>query len=120
MNLNGDHICRRQWDNYERRQRHLERVVRSRIRTEVSFVYTSTIIRSVVYRQSSRTQHRQIGSMKKDLHCIALRIYQLYLEHGIGLEVEWIPCTEIERADFISRLIDLKVGQITSACFNTL
>ena len=58
--------------------------------------------------------------MKKDLHCVALRIYQLYLEHRIGLKVEWIPCTEIERADFISGLIDIEDWQITSVFLDTL
>ena len=58
--------------------------------------------------------------MKKDLHCIALSIYQLCLEHRIGLEVEWIQCTEIERADFISDLIDIEDRQITSVCIDTL
>ncbi len=58
--------------------------------------------------------------MKKDLHEIQIRIYQLCLEHKIEFELEWIPRTDIQKADFFSRFIDIDDCQITRECFDTL
>ncbi len=58
--------------------------------------------------------------MKKDIHEIAIRIYQLCLEHKIEFELEWIPCTDILKAGFLSRFIDTDYWQITRECFDTL
>ena len=48
----------------------------------------------------------EVGSMKLDLHRLAVKIFQFCAEHNIRLEVQWIPRTENEKADYISRLID--------------
>ena len=42
------------------------------------------------------------------------------MEHSIRLEVQWIPRTENERADYISRLVDFDDWQITSDLFQSL
>ena len=44
--------------------------------------------------------------MKLDLHRLAIKIFQFCAEHYIRLEVQWIPRTENEKANYISRLID--------------
>ena len=46
----------------------------------------------------------EVGSMKLDLHRLAVKIFQFCAEHSIRLEVQWIPRTENEKADYISRL----------------
>ena len=48
----------------------------------------------------------EVGSIDLDLHRLAIKIFQFCAEHGIRLEVQWIPRTENETADYISRLID--------------
>jgi hypothetical protein len=53
--------------------------------------------------------------MKKDLHNIVIRIYKLCLDHKIELEIEWIPRTEMQKADYISELIDRKHGALTQS-----
>jgi len=58
-----------------------------------------------------------VGSMKSDLHRLAVKIFQFCAEHNIRLEVQWIPRTENERADNISRLIDFDGWQITPEFF---
>ena len=55
----------------------------------------------------------EVGSMKLDLHRLAVKIFQFCAEHNIRLEVQWIPRTENEKADYISRLIDFDDWQIT-------
>ena len=42
----------------------------------------------------------RVGSMRKDIREIALRVYQLCLEQKIEFEIDWIPRTELQRADF--------------------
>ena len=61
-----------------------------------------------------------VGSMRADLHVIALRIFQLCANNDIHLDIQWIPRTEVDRADFISRLIDIDDWQITPSCFAEL
>ena len=48
----------------------------------------------------------EVGSMKLDLHRLAIKIFLFCAEHSINLEVQWIPRTENEGADYISRLVD--------------
>ena len=59
----------------------------------------------------------QVGSMRKDLHVIALKIFQFCVDNGIELEIQWIPRTKLDRADFISRIIDVDDWQITTSFF---
>ena len=48
-----------------------------------------------------------VGSMKPDLHKLAIKIFGAFLRREIKLEIQWLPRTENEKADFISRLIDV-------------
>ena len=59
----------------------------------------------------------QVEYKRNDLHAIALENFQLCANNGIELEVQWIPRTEIERADYISRIIDIDDWQISANCF---
>ena len=62
----------------------------------------------------------QVGSMKLDLHRLAIKFCQFCAEHSIRLEVQWIPQTETEKADYISRLIDFDDWQIRHDLFLSL
>lgn len=59
----------------------------------------------------------KVGSMKLDLHRLAVKIFQFCAVHNIRLEDQWIPRTKNERADYISRLIDFDDWQITPELF---
>ena len=56
--------------------------------------------------------------MRSILHAIALEIFHFCAYNGIELELQWIPRSEIERADYISRIIDLDNWQISVDCFH--
>ena len=45
----------------------------------------------------------EVRSMKLDLHRLVIKIFQFCAEHIIHLEVQWIPHTENEKADYSSR-----------------
>ena len=61
-----------------------------------------------------------VGSMKSDLHKLAIKIFGPCLRSKIKLEIQWIPRTENEKADFISRLINVGEWQLTESFFATL
>ena len=44
--------------------------------------------------------------MKEHLHTLALDIFQTIKENNIDIEVEWIPCTQNERKDYSSKIVD--------------
>ena len=46
------------------------------------------------------------GSMKEHLHILALDIFQTAKDNKIDIEVEWIPRTQNERADYLSKIVD--------------
>ena len=65
--------------------------------------------------------------MRKDLHIIAngllviaLKIFQFCVDNGIELQMQWIPRTKLDRADFISRIIYVDDWQITTSFFEYL
>ena len=59
----------------------------------------------------------EVGSMKLGLHKMARRIFDICIRSGIYLEVQWIPRTSNQQADYISRLIDTDDWQITEENF---
>ena len=68
----------------------------------------------------SATRIVEIESMKSDLQDIALDIFTICLRNNIRLEVDWIPRTLNDQADFNSRLIDTDDWELSSQFFNEL
>lgn len=58
--------------------------------------------------------------MKEHLHRIALDVYFFTKHHHIDLEVEWIPRTENEKADYLSKIIDPEDWGIKNAYFHAV
>lgn len=54
------------------------------------------------------------GSMKQELQSIALGIFALCLENSVVLEMEWIPRTQNEIADYLSKIVDYDDWGISS------
>ena len=46
------------------------------------------------------------GSMKLELHSMAIAIFDICKRHSVNLEIEWIPRSQNEEADLLSREID--------------
>ena len=62
----------------------------------------------------------EVGSMKLELHTIALRIFKICYKHSIHLDIEWVPRDRNTRADFISKLVDFDDWQVTEDVFKDL
>ena len=58
--------------------------------------------------------------MKSELHRMASNIFNICIQSGIYLEVQWIPRTLNQQADYISRLLDTDDWQITDDLFLSL
>ena len=61
-----------------------------------------------------------VGSKKDELHAIALKIFALAVQHCIRLEPEWIPRELNEKADYLSRIVDLDDWFLNPAIFAEL
>lgn len=48
----------------------------------------------------------KVGGMKEDLQCLTLRIFSMCLLSCITLEIEWIPRSVNNIADFFRRIVD--------------
>jgi hypothetical protein len=58
------------------------------------------------------------GSMKQDLNLTALAIFQLCLHNDIDISVDWVPRELNQKADELSKLIDLDDWSINPAIFS--
>ena len=60
----------------------------------------------------------QVGSKKPALHAVSRKILTLRIHNQIHLEPEWIPRELNERADYLSRIIDLDDWCLNPIIFN--
>ncbi len=60
------------------------------------------------------------GSMKTQLHAIALNIFRFCIMHRVSLSVQWIPRGENDRADQLSRIQDWDDWQVSQAAFEAI
>lgn len=121
LELNGEQVCHKQWEEHERSKSSTWRELSA---IEFALLSFLPLIKGSYVKWFSDSQTAckiiQVGSMKKELHVMAIRIFQLCVDNGIQFEVQWIPRAELERADYISRLIDIDDWQITPSCFKYL
>ncbi len=61
-----------------------------------------------------------VGSKKNMLHVITLNIFSLAVRYGIQLEPKWIPTELTEKANLLSRVIDLDDWCLNPAVFAQL
>ena len=60
------------------------------------------------------------GSMKQDLHLLAIDIYKFCIRKNISLKVDWVPRDENTIADKISRSLDTDDWEINGKMFSYL
>jgi hypothetical protein len=57
------------------------------------------------------------GSMKEKLHSLASSIFSTCVEKGISIDIQWIPRTENEKADYINKMFDFEDWGVTLPFF---
>ena len=60
------------------------------------------------------------GSMKIDLQLLALSIFKLCRENGITIDIEWIPRSLNDKADYISKILDFDDWGVSVSFFDYL
>ena len=121
LDINGEQVCNKQWDLEESRKCSTWRELSAILFALHSFL---PLLKGSYVKWFSDSQSAckivQVGSMRSDLHDIAPEIFQFCAIYGIKLEVQWIPLTELVKADYISRIIDIDDWQISADCFRSL
>ena len=62
----------------------------------------------------------QVGSMKFNLHQLAFAVFSACLKARIELDIQWIPRSLNEKADYLSKIVDYDDWVITSKVFQLL
>jgi hypothetical protein len=62
----------------------------------------------------------QVGSMKFKLHQMAFPVFSICLKARIELDIQWIPRSLNEKADYLSKIIDYDDWEITPQLFRLL
>ena len=116
-----DSICYRSWDVGEKEMSSTYR--------ELQGVYT-VICSMPDYLRGKRvrwyTDNQAVvsivhkGSMKRHLQDLAINIYKFACSNSIDVFMEWIPRSENEKADMLSRIIDHDDWQISDSLFKYL
>lgn len=121
ITIDKDHICHRLWDSCEVSKSSTWRELQAIAFALQSFspLVSSSHVKWFTDNQAA-AKIVEIGSMKFDLHILALEIFQTCVVNNIKLDIEWVPRSENEKADAISRFIDTDDWQITEEFFQTL
>ena len=118
LDLNGEQVCHKLWEVSEGEKSSTWRELSAIDYALKSFL---PIIKSSYLKWFSDSQTAvriiQVGSMKKELHDLAIKIFQCCAEYQISLDIQWIPRSDLERVDCISRIVDVDDWQITNLCF---
>ena len=59
----------------------------------------------------------EVGSMQFSLHTLAITIFEFCIRNNIELSVQWIPRSLNQKADSVSKFMDIDDWQITSEFF---
>ena len=62
----------------------------------------------------------QIGSMHFDLHLLASDVFFFCYNYGINLEVDWVPRSLNDKADYLSKIVDFDDWEVVPEIFQFL
>ena len=105
LNVHGEQICHKQWDVHECGMSSTWRELTAIVFALESFLPLLKGSYYIKWFSDSQISCRiiQVGSMRKGLQVI----FQFCVDNGVEREMQWIPRTKLDRADFISRIIDV-------------
>ena len=118
VSLDNEQVCHRLWDQSETPKSSTWRELAAIYFAIESFgpILEGTHVKWFRDNQAA-AKIVQIGSMRFDLHRLATSIFYACIKWQVKLEIQWIPRIENQKADYISRLIDIDDWQITPAFF---
>ncbi len=118
---NEFHTAHKNWTEQEAKTSSTWRELNTILFAISSFLPIISESKIKVYTDSqSAARIVEVGSMKLELHKLAMSIFNMCLSSKIVLEVEWIPRTINEQADYISRLVDTDDWIISHQLFKVI
>ena len=108
ISLDSQHVCHKLWDSSEASKSSTwwELAAIDFAIESFSSVLESSHVKWYTDNQAA-AKIVDVGSMKPDLHKLAVKIFGACVRSKIKFEVQWIPRSENEKADFISHLDDV-------------
>ena len=92
LDVNGERVCYKKWGKDECGKSSTWRELSAILFALQSFL---PLLKGSYFKWFSDSQNAckviLVGSMRSDLHAIALEIFQFCTDYGIELEVQWIP-----------------------------
>ena len=121
VSLDKDHLCHKLWDPSEVGRSSTWRELQAIAFAVESFgpLLSGSHVKWFTDNQAA-AKIVEIGSMKFDLHRLAIEIFQSCMSKNIKLDIEWIPRSENEKADAISRFLDTDDWQLSEEFFQML
>ena len=121
IGFNNNYVCHKMWTELESLQSSTWRELYA---IEFSLQSFAPVLKGSRFKWFTDNQAAarivEVGSMKLELHRIARSIFNICIQSGIYLEVQWIPRTQNQQADYISRLLDTDDWHTTDDLFLSL
>ena len=119
--LIGNHVSTGHWNHCDAAQSSTFRELKAILMVLQSFSKTLEH-RKVKWFSDSENSCRivAVGSPKPHLQSIAVSIFELCMSYDIELEVQWLPRSQNERADHISRIVDRDDWSLNPELFKLL
>ena len=121
IGFNSEYVCHKMWTGSESLQSSTWRELSA---IEFSLQSFAPVLKGshVKWFTDNQAAARivEVGSMKLELHRMARGIFDICVQSGIYLDIQWIPRTLNQQADYISRLIDIDDWQTTDDLFLSL
>ena len=58
-----------------------------------------------------------VGGSRPELQAIAVEIFEVCLSFDIAVEIKWLPRSQNDRADYLTRIVDLDDWSLSAALF---
>lgn len=116
--LVGDRISYGHWNQFEASQSSTCRELKALLYVLQSFS-AALSHRKVKWFSDSQNTCRivSVGGSRPELQAIAVEIFEVRMSFDIAMEIEWLPRSQNDRADYLSRIVDLDDWSLSAALF---
>ena len=116
--LVGSHVSCGNWSEFDAAQSSTFRELKALLHVLQSFAKVLSDLRVKWFSHGLNTcRIVSVGSPKPVLQALAICIFEVCMSFDIAIEMEWLPRSQNERADFLSRIVDLDDWSVNPELF---
>ena len=116
--LVGDGISFGHWNQFEASQSSTCRELKAKLYVLQSFSAALSHHKVKWFSDSQNTcRIVSVGGSRPELQAIAVEIFEVCMSFDIAMEIEWLPRSQNDRADYLSRIVDLDDWSLSAALF---